>query len=309
MKEKITHKNIRMGSVVIWFALSIFVAGCATTPVPTEEELRQAALLAAEEAVRAGDAAVRRGDYEEALTHYLKAVGTEETADRWFRVGFACSALDRTERAIQAYLRVIELEPSHAGAHEAVGLEYLGLREDDRARTHLMRTVELEFERWRAHNGLGVLADRAQDYPSAIEHYEAALAANADSPMLMNNMGYSRYLAGDLDQAARDFYRATELKADYAPAWANLGLIYARRAWYSDALSILTRVRDEPVAYNDVGFIALRNGDLVEAEQLLSEAVRLSPAFYEAAYRNLEQARARLGRQSTATNLGADRTP
>jgi len=190
-----------------------------------------------------------------------------------------------------------------------VGLEYLNLSNDAAARKHLTRAVELDSVRWRAHNGLGVLADREQDYSTAIEHYEVALAANAGSPMLMNNMGYSRYLAGDLDQAARDFYRATELDSDYSPAWANLGLIYARRAWYEDALTILTRVREEPIAYNDVGFIALRNGDFLEAEQMLSEAVRLSPTFYEAANQNLEQARARLGRQSTGADPRLGRIP
>lgn len=301
--------NVHVGQAAIWLMLSLFVAGCATTPVPTEEELAQAALIAAEEAVRAGDEAARRGDYEEALAQYLMAIGTEETPERWFRVGAVCSALDRTERAIQSYLRVIELEPTHARAHEGLGLEYLDLHDDESARTHLTRAVELENERWRAHNGLGVLADRAQEYSVAISHYEAALATNAESPMLINNMGYSRYLAGDLDQAARDFYRATELNADYSPAWANLGLIYARRAWYADALSILSRVRDAPVAYNDVGFIALRNGDLVEAEQLLSEAVRRSPAFYEAAFRNLEHARARLGREPMPTDPGVGAIP
>jgi len=309
MKNKHMRSTLIVGRIFAWLALSLIVSGCATTGTLSEEEMAAAALLEAEQTMEAGDAAARRGDFEQALVLYLKAVSAEETSERWFRIGAICTRLDRTNRAIQSYLRAIELDPMHAGAREAVGLEYLDLEDEDAARTHLTAALELEPDRWRAHNGLGVLADRRQDYAAAIEHYEAALATNAESPMLLNNMGYSRYLAGDLDQAARDFFRATELNADYAPAWGNLGLIYARRAWYTDALSILIRVRDLPVAYNDVGSIALRNGDVVEAEQLLSEAVRLSPTYYEVAHRNLELARARMGRQTGGTDPRISRVP
>jgi Tfp pilus assembly protein PilF len=71
-------------------------------------------------------------------------------------------------------------------------------------------------------------------------------------------------------------------------------MLYARRGWYEDAMRTLTRAMDKPKAYNEVGYIAYRNGDLIEAEQLLSEAIRLSPTYYQAAYRNLEVVRARI---------------
>jgi len=120
------------------------------------------------------------------------------------------------------------------------------------------------------------------------------MAINSTSPMILNNVGYSRYLSGDLEQAARDFYRATGLRTDYAPAWSNLGVVYARQGWYADAVNILSRATDKATAYNDVGYLALQNGDLADAEQLLSEAVRLSPMYYEAANGNLDVVRARM---------------
>jgi Flp pilus assembly protein TadD len=203
-------------------------------------------------------------------------------------------------------LKVIELDPLQAAAHEGAGLEHLALGDDASARERLSRALELDSQLWRAHNGLGILADRAGDPAAAIDHYTAAMAINPESPMLLNNIGYSRYLAGDLDQAARDFYAATQLRADYDAAWANLGMVYAQRRWYSEAVRVLSRTMDKAKAHNDVGYIAYRNGDLQESERLLREAVRLSPTYYQAAQQTLELVRAELrGESANAPQPGA----
>jgi len=275
------------------------LSGCATTP--SSESSAADELAVDSDPVLLGDNAARRGDYEAALTHYIVAIDAQETPDPevWFRVGAVCTHIGKTEQALQAYLQVVDLNPEHAGGQEGAGLELMALQAMDRARDHLVAAVTLDPQRWRAHNGLGILADRNDDYAAAIEHYQTALAINTNSSMLLNNVGYSRYLSGDLEQAARDFYRATELRPNYAPAWSNLGLVYARQGWYADAVNILDRSMDVANAYNSVGSVALRNGDLADAEQLLSEAVRLSPTYYEGAYQNLAIVRARMRSEGT----------
>ena len=282
------------------------LSGCAATP--SSETSAADELAVEEDPLLLGDNAARRGDYEAALTHYIVAIDAQETPDTeiWFRVGAVCTHIGKTEQALQAYLQVVDLNPEHAGGQEGAGLELMALQAMDRARDHLVAAVTLDPQRWRAHNGLGILADRKDDYAAAIEHYQAALAINTNSPMILNNVGYSRYLSGDLEQAARDFYRATELRPDYAPAWSNLGLVYARQGWYADAVNILNRSMDIATAYNSVGSVALSNGDLADAEQLLSEAVRLSPTYYEGAYRTLAVVRAKMRSEGAYQRISPD---
>jgi Flp pilus assembly protein TadD len=260
----------------------------------------------AEDSVLAGDRAARAGDYEAALTSYLLAIDSQETPDPevWFRVGAVCTHIGKDEKALQAYLQVVALNPNHAGGQEGAGLAYMNLKARDQARPYLVAAVTLEPRRWRAHNALGILADRREDYSAAILHYETALAINPASPMLLNNLGYSRYLSGDLEQSARDFYQVTQLDAGYAPAWSNLGRVYARQGWYMDAVNILSRATDKSTASNHVGYIALQNGDLADAEQLLSEAIRLSPTYYQSAYQNLELVRARMRSEGMHSGIG-----
>ncbi|MGI9259007.1 MAG: tetratricopeptide repeat protein [Gammaproteobacteria bacterium] len=272
------------------------LTACATTPTTSFSDAVADDLALIDDPVREGDNAARRGDYEAALKSYLLAISSQEQTDPevWFRVGAVCTHIGRTQQALRAYLEVLKIAPDHAGALEGAGLEYLELKATEEAREHLTAAIEVDPDLWRVHNALGILADQENDHASAIGHFANALNINVNSPMILNNIGFSRYLSGDLEQAARDFYKATELQPDYQPAWSNLGLVYARQGWYADAVSMLGRSVDTPVAFNNVGFIASENGDLHEAEQLLSEAIRLSPTYYKDAYQNLAMVRGRI---------------
>jgi Flp pilus assembly protein TadD len=290
-------------SAAALLVLCVGLAACATAPQTDASAVPD--ITTAPGALHAGDEAARRGDFERALAHYLRGVGIEDTLDGWLRVAAVYTQLDQKERALGAYLKVLEHDPAHVDARESVGLGYLGLGQHEAAKSFLESVIEMDPRRWRSRNGLGIVADEASDHAAAVAHYLAALELVPDSPMVLTNLGYSRYLSGDYEQAARDFYRAAQLQPEYTAAWANLGMLYARRGWYQDAVRMLTRAVDKAKAYNDVGYIAFRNGDLLESEQLLSEAVRLSPMYYQAAYQNLDLVRARL-RGGAETDLDSN---
>ncbi len=279
--------------VVATFLLTM--TGCATTGGGGRDASASEVVPPAAESLAAGDEAARRGDFRRALIHYTQAASVESSVDIWLRIGAASSRLDDSQRALDAYLRVIELEPTQIAALEGAGLASMALGDAVTAREYLNRVLQADSQRWRAHNALGTLDDEAGDHVSAIAHYEAALAVYPESPAVLNNLGYSRYLLKDLDQAARDLYAATQLDPDYDRAWANLALVYAHKGWYANAVDTLAEVADEAAAHNDVGFIAFERGDLEAAAELLEEAVRLSPVYFEMAQKNLAAVRGRMG--------------
>ena len=110
---------------------------------------------------------------------------------------------------------------------------------------------------------------------------------------VLNNRGYSSYLAGNFEAAERDFRSALSADPGYEKAWQNLGLVYARRGEYRTAVATLTRVVEDHVAANDVGYIAMLSGDYPTAERLFAEAIRLSPRYYQAANENVAELRRR----------------
>lgn len=118
----------------------------------------------------------------------------------------------------------------------------------------------------------------------------------------LNNRGYSRYLAGDLDAAERDFRAALTVDPGYEKAWQNLGLVFARRGDYPLAVATLGRVVSKHVAANDVGYIAMLSGDYATAEQLFADAIRLSPRYYQTADENTAELRRRRAAVSAAAH-------
>jgi Flp pilus assembly protein TadD len=244
-----------------------------------------------DEIVATGDDAARRGDYRAALLLYGEAQVVDSTAEIWLRIGAAQRHLGLLEGAAFAFRSAAELDKENATAHESLGLVLLALRETDLARTSLTRALEIDDARWQSHNALGVIADLDGDGAAALVHYQAALARYPKSQMLLNNVGYSYYLAGN-DASARDYFEAALEQGEYQPATLNLGLLHARERHYRRAVDILAKAIDRATALNDVGFIAISNGDYDDAVKLLEEAIRLSPVHYETAQRNLSVARA-----------------
>lgn len=276
----------------------VLLSGCASTgDQSTPEELQAQAEAQAAELMAGGDSAARNGKLNDALGLYARAVSLAPSADLWLRVGAVHQRLHNEHEATVAYRTATELDPVDARPFEELGLIYVSANNKELARGYLQKAIELDPQRWRSHNGLGVLADLEHDYERAIDHYRRALEIQPHSAMLLNNIGYSHYLAGSLEVARELFTQALTMDGTFEPARINLGLLYARLGAYEDAVATLAGVMDAPAAYNDVGFVALRNEDYAGATKLLEEAIRLSPVYLDTAHKNLELARAKLKQQ------------
>ena len=266
----------------------LFSAGCASAPSKDEAAEAAPVTITPEMSVAMGDRAWGAGDEEKALFHYLEATrDAPDVAGTWLKIAVLESRLGRPEVAMGAYARVLALEPEHPVALEETGLIYLARREAAPAREHLERAVRADPRRWRAMNGLGVMADLEGEHAVAADWFGRAIAVNPDSAMLQNNLGYSLYLAGNLEMAERQFRMAMSLDRGFSRAWRNLGLVLARQGYYEEALPVLMEVMDEPEAYNALGYVCMLEGRRYEAERYLREAIHRSPRYYEAAHENL----------------------
>ena len=287
------------------------MTGCATTPgdaegadaavadtpnseaLPSKAELAEAAAIdeLVADLTAAGDKDLYAGRVEAAIVLYLEAARHKENADLWARLGYAYVQQKQWSPAAAAYHNLVKLAPDRPKAWEALGQIYLNQRQATEAASYFAKALNLDAELWRAHNGLGVAADLNGDHTVAAEHFEKAVALNETSPMLWTNYGYSQYLSNDFAAAKTSYETALRLNPDYKPAWSNLGLVTARMGNYDRALEWLSKTQEPAKAYNDVGYIAMLNGDWGVAEHLLRRATELSPTYYENAHENLKRLR------------------
>jgi tetratricopeptide (TPR) repeat protein len=295
-------------------AVCLALGGCmmsATTPPVGSAEVTASGLYAGEpvalhatempvgsaaEARSRAREALQQRDFDLALYLYVQAVSLDPAdAESFYVIGALHEERGNADLAAKAWLKVLDLEPDNALAHQGVGLSMFDLRLFDTAERHLFDAVALDATLWRSYNTLGILADREQQYEQAIDYYTAAIRAQPTVASIRNNRGYSRYLSGDLDQAKRDFLGAIEIDREYDRAWRNLGLVLAREQQYELALDAMSHAIPRHVALNDVGYVAMLDGELGVARRYFEDAILESPRHYQTAQDNLTELNRRGG--------------
>lgn len=310
------HGSARAGSAPLWLLLGLALAGptgCAAgkaakappaprtagvfsgssgTPQPGQLDQLFPEVQTAAAALSLGDQSLREGKQDLALVYYLRAYDLQQSNIEALERLAALYARKGEDRSAElAYQSILKLNPAHAGANESLGLMRLDHRGYADAEKLLGKAVAAEPGRWRSWNGLGIVADMQGNHPRALAAYRTALKAAPASPVLVGNIGYSYYLAGDRVHARQFLIEALAIDAKYARAARNLGLLEARERNYQAAVGLLSRVMEPHAAYNNVGYLCMIQGDYPEAEHFLSESVRLSPIYYERAHENIKQLR------------------
>ena len=302
----------RICTVTTGIAALLVITGCASTPTGADGKDREA--LAAEdetslydgtpevvfatefpvasaaEAVARADAALKEGKTDLALYMYVRAFDMEpENTYALMRIAQIHDSRGNETLATKSYARVLRHEPEHTAALQGLGLIHLENKRHDEAMALLEKAVAAEPTLWRAHNGIGIIADIDGDHERAIAAFDEAIRVNPREGSLFNNRGYSYYLNGDYPSAARDLTVALSMGVERASV--NLGLVLARQADYLKAVHMMSRTEKPEVAYNDVGYIAMRQGHLEVAETYFQRALQISPRYFAEAERNLEELR------------------
>ncbi|TBW54335.1 tetratricopeptide repeat protein [Marinobacter halodurans] len=279
------------------------MAGCASTPTAKDHDysdlysgkskLTFSTLMpldSAAEGITRGDAAAARGDLDQAIFEYLRALELEpDNAESFYKIGVLNLRKQELTKALTAFQMAAKNDPNHAGALEGMGLVLMQMRQPERARILLERAIELDPKRGQSHNALGILADLRGDFDEAVKHYDAALMLSPLSARLQNNLGYSHYLAGHWDQAEQSYLSALNADPGHKRAWLNLGQLYTREERYDEALEVLTEVVPTAEAYNIMGYICMNAEKLDDAKRFFSKAAEASPSYYVTAHENLAQ--------------------
>lgn len=247
-------------------------------------------VASAEDALARAEAALAQGNLDLALYMYVRCYDlSPDNTYALRRIAAIHEKRNNAEMAGRAYRTLLHSDPDDAAALQSLGLLYLRVGKQEEALALLERAVTADSTLWRAYNGIGVIQDMLGNNSDAVSAFDAALEIKPDSASILNNRGYSHYLAGNYRAAAVDLTAAAGAGSEQA--WRNLGLVLARQKQYEKAVQTISRVADPAVAYNDVGYVAMRLGDHEAAAVYFEEAIRLSPRYFEAAHKNLEALR------------------
>ncbi|MBC8337674.1 MAG: sulfotransferase [Alphaproteobacteria bacterium] len=236
--------------------------------------------------------------------------------------GAIMNLLGRPQEAEAACRHVIDMDPSHAEAHNnlAVSLEVQGRM--DEAQDAAVRAIELNPSYMEACLNLGNILLRSGEPLTAVDAYRAALTINPEALMARANLAVALRQAGELDAAEEECREALKINPDFAEAHNSLGNVLCKKEdWqgaiasfetasglrenYADAMlnlaaalfrngevegaekqyrAILQTFENLAEAHSGLGAVLLAAGRLEEATESFKRAVENKPSLGEAQY-------------------------
>lgn len=214
-----------------------------------------------------------------------------------YRYGSALLRAGRVEPARKALQRALELEPRHPGSNFAIG-EVLLLDDDaEGALAHFERVVAEGPSQFRpaAHTRIGRILARTGRPDEALEHFQEAVALNADQPEAHFNLGISLRRHDRPEDAAAEFARAVELDPDFIVARRQLGQVLAELGRFEEAIPhyefLIEANHRDPVALYELAVAVETLGDPKSARKLFERSLTVARSHprYAAMVRDLEE--------------------
>ncbi len=134
--------------------------------------------------------------------------------------------LDDDEKAIETYLRSLEIEPDATETLLTLGMEYYLLKQYPDCIETMGKILKLDSEHKEAISYTALCYDLMGEGDKAMAAYDDALAKNPDDGDLYFNRGRLFYMRDDYERASQDFQKVAELSPEDFQAVYNLGNTY-----------------------------------------------------------------------------------
>ncbi len=221
----------------------------------------------------------RRGDYDQSAQFLNTALElAAKLQDNHFEalcfnaIALVDTAQGKTEAAIQAYNRAVELAPD-------------------------------QITPW---NNLGNLHSRLGQYEQAFGAYKKAVETNPADMVSWGGLGDAHFKLGRHEEAVFAYKKNLEMNPENSHAWISLGDVYAAEGQWDDALAAYQKgIQIEPAnarVWNELGSLHYNAAAHEEAKNAYSKAIELGLHSHQS-YSNLADIQIQAGNYQEAIPL------
>ncbi len=129
-------------------------------------------------------------------------------------------------KAIQAYRKVIELDPTYVEAYNNLGILYQMMGDMDRALGAYQKSTEINPRYEKGYNNLGILLLLSGRYEEASEAFQKALAVNSNNIESHIHLGVLLKKKGQWQEAIESYQRALAIDPLHRETHYNIALLY-----------------------------------------------------------------------------------
>ncbi len=165
-------------------------------------------------------------------------------ADANIAIKYASSlrALGSTKKAVQVLQQASLKSPNNQAVIAEYGKALANDGQLKQALLNLNRAQTLGNPDWRIYSAQGITLDKMARYSQARRYYKSALNLSPDQAIVLNNIGLSYALAGDLKNAETYLRRATAAKGSQPKIQRNLALVLGLSGKFSQSAKASNRV-------------------------------------------------------------------
>ena len=166
-------------------------------------------------------------------------------------------------------------------------------------------TIRKNPESWLAHNNLGIAISRKGRIDEAARHYRRALQIKPDFAEALSNLGVTFKLRGKLDEAVSYYRKALQFEPGYVQGYYNFGIALEAQGKFDEAISYYRQaIKFKPNyadAHNNLALVLQSQGKFDEAIDHYLHVLRIKPD-YTKAHNNLGLLLVGQGRLDQAIN-------
>jgi len=249
--------RIKKATAFFLLTFSLIVRGFAASQ-SSEQEV--------ELSFRAGQAALRQGEFVRAIEEFKKVLTLDPNLlEAEVNLGLAYQGLLQYDLAVRYLDKAVRERPNLLGLNVVVGMDYLKLDSADKASPFLQRALKLDPSNRDAHEAMVLYHLSQENFRGAAAEFRQIAALDSDKAEAWFKLGHEY-----LDLAARLAYRGARLYRESAWGHRFLGdILFERSRWedaaqeYQKALGVEPR---QPCLHTLLGEADLHAGKLEESE-------------------------------------------
>lgn len=231
---------------------------------------------------RAGQTALRQGDYHRAAEAFKKVLALDPgLLEAEVNLGLAYQSLLDYDAAARSLAHALHQRPNLPGVNVIVGMDYLKLGTPEKAAPYIRHALELDPSSRDAHEAMALYHLTQNNVQAAAEQYRKIADLNPDKPEAFIKIGHEY-----LDLAARLAYRGARLYPESPWGHRFLGdMLRERNRWddaareYQKALAVDPR---QSGLHTLIGESYLHSGKLDEADAEFRRELQLDSKYEKA---------------------------
>ena len=214
-----------------------------------------------------------------------KSWSSEEQVQSKIDLGSAMLLQGENTRALAELLEAKKMKgETTATIENFLGLAYYGLKEYDLALARYQESLKLDPTRTDVRNNLGLVYLATGNYEKALAEFQTCTKdlVYQKKHLPLTNLGQTYIAMGDYDKALTVLKKVTSITPNYAKSYHHIGRIYLIKGQLSEARDYFTNAirlnPDDPEPYMFLGDIQVKLNSPEEAAASYSRITTLVPS-------------------------------